>query len=87
MINITAKKKWEYSSAANIYSTPAVMNDKIVFGNQNGEIVCLSLQKNEKPNGISNRGAIYSSPAFSDGAVVIGSADAIFTVYMQKTGH
>jgi len=47
-------------------------------------IVCLSLQKNEKPNEISNRGAIFHHHAFSDGAVVIGNlADAILCLHAK----
>lgn len=45
------KPKWIYASEANVISTPAVINRQVVFGNQQGKFVALSLNKG-KLNGL-----------------------------------
>lgn len=66
---------WKYSSAANIISTPAVINDLVVVGNQDGELIALSLQDGKEQWVFKTKGAIFSSPAIADDKIVFGSAD------------
>ena len=76
------KAKWTFSSDANVISTPAVTNDLVVFGNQQGIVTALSL-KNGKPQWtFKTGGSIYSSPAVRQnlpagqaGKIVFGSAN------------
>jgi len=69
------KAKWTFSADANVISTPAVINDLVVFGNQQGTVTALSL-KNGKPQWtFKTGGSIYSSPAVWDNKIVFGSAD------------
>ena len=69
------KAKWTFSSDANVISTPAVMNDLVVFGNQQGTITALSLKNGSVKWIFKIRGSIYSSPAFSENKIIFGSAD------------
>ncbi len=70
-----AKAKWTFSSDANVISTPAVTNDLVVFGNQQGIVTALSL-KNGKPQWtFKTGGSIYSSPAVRQNKIVFGSAN------------
>jgi outer membrane protein assembly factor BamB/calcineurin-like phosphoesterase family protein len=69
------KEKWKFSSDANIISTPAVDNDNVIAGNQNGKIVCLSLENGKQKWFYQTGGAIFSSPAVAKGYVVFGSCD------------
>jgi len=70
-----AKAKWTFSSDANVISTPAVINDLVVFGNQQGTVTALSL-KNGKPKWtFKTGGSIYSSPAVEQNKIIFGSAD------------
>ncbi|MEO6547912.1 MAG: PQQ-binding-like beta-propeller repeat protein [Ferruginibacter sp.] len=66
------KAQWKYSSGANIISTPAVTNDRIIVGNQNGEVVCFALKDGKQKWSFSTGAAIFSSPAVSQGKVVLG---------------
>jgi len=69
------KAKWTFSSDANVISTPAVTNDLVVFGNQQGIVTALSL-KNGKPQWtFKTGGSIYSSPAVRQNKIVFGSAN------------
>ena len=67
--------KWVYSSTANVISTPAVVNDLVVFGNQNGLVEALSLINGKRKWRFQTAGPIFSSPAFSKNKIVFGSAD------------
>ncbi len=71
----TVKSKWIYTSDANVISTPVIVNDIAVFGNQLGVVQAISM-KNGKPKwSYPTKGAIYSSPAATKDRIVIGSAD------------
>jgi outer membrane protein assembly factor BamB len=78
-----AKEKWKFSSDANVISTPAVDDDIVVFGNQNGKIVALSLKDGKQKWSYKTRGPIFSSPAISNKKIVLGSADGF--VYCLNT--
>lgn len=79
--NIT--EKWKYASAANVISTPAVLNDLVVFGNSIGEVEALSFQSGKKIWSFKTKGSIYSSPAVSGDRFVLGSADS--NIYCLNT--
>jgi outer membrane protein assembly factor BamB/predicted MPP superfamily phosphohydrolase len=69
------KAKWIYSSDANVISTPAVINDLVVFGNQQGKFAAISLANGSLRWSYQTGGSIYSSPAISKDKIVFGSAD------------
>lgn len=75
---------WMYNSTANIISTPAVANDLVVFGNQNGLVEALSLKDGKRKWRFQTSGPIFSSPAFSSGNVVLGSADGFIYCLSDK---
>ena len=77
-----AKAKWTFSSDANVISTPAVTNDLVVFGNQQGIVTALSLKNGKQKWTFKTGGSIYSSPAVRQnlpagqaGKIVFGSAN------------
>ncbi|HUS03452.1 MAG TPA: PQQ-binding-like beta-propeller repeat protein, partial [Chitinophagaceae bacterium] len=69
------KTKWNYSSEANVISTPAIVNDLVVFGNQQGTVTALSLKNGKEKWSYKTNGSIYSSPAVHKEKIVFGSAD------------
>ncbi len=69
------KAKWTFSSDANVISTPAIINDLVVFGNQSGIVTALSLETGKQKWTFKTGGPIYSSPAVWDNKIVFGSAD------------
>ena len=70
-----AKAKWTFSSDANVISTPAVTNDLVVFGNQQGIVTALSLKNGKLQWTFKTGGSIYSSPAVRQNKIVFGSAN------------
>jgi outer membrane protein assembly factor BamB/predicted phosphodiesterase len=71
----SVKAKWVFSSDANVISTPAVSNNLVVVGNQNGVVMALSLKDGKKKWAYKTHGAVFSSPAVRAGKVVLGSGD------------
>lgn len=70
------KAVWTYQSAANVISTPAVVNgDFVVFGNQNGLVEARDLETGKKRWAYQTGGPIFSSPAVMGGDIVFGAAD------------
>jgi outer membrane protein assembly factor BamB/predicted phosphodiesterase len=69
------KKKWLYSSAANVISTPATINNLVVFGNSLGEVEALSYSTGKLQWKYNTGGSIFSSPAVSGNKLVVGSGD------------
>ena len=69
------KKAWEFSSDANIISTPAADGNKVFVGNQNGVMTCFSMNDGKPIWNYKTGGAIFSSPAVANGIVVFGSGD------------
>jgi outer membrane protein assembly factor BamB/calcineurin-like phosphoesterase family protein len=69
------KPVWTHSSSANVISTPAVVNNEVVFGNQNGIIEALDLNTGKRNWSFKTNGPIFSSPDFANNKIVVGSAD------------
>lgn len=70
------KAVWTYNSAANVISTPAVVQDKlVVFGNQNGLMEALDLGTGKRKWTFQTGGPVFSSPAAEGNRIVAGSAD------------
>lgn len=69
------KKSWEFSSDANIISTPAVAEDKVFAGNQNGVMTCFALSDGKPLWKYKTGGSVFSSPAVAGGKLVFGSGD------------
>jgi len=76
--------KWIYSSSANVISTPAVFNDLVVFGNQNGLVEALSIKDGKRKWSFQTGGPVFSSPAYSLSKIVLGSADGIIYCLNDK---
>ncbi|NTS42824.1 PQQ-binding-like beta-propeller repeat protein [Flavisolibacter sp. BT320] len=82
------KAAWTYASAANVISTPAVVGNQVVFGNQNGVIEALDLVSGKPRWRFQTGGPIFSSPAFATAngntKIVLGSADSNVYCLDQK---
>lgn len=82
--NKVINTRWSYQSAANVISTPAVAGKLVVFGNQNGLIEALSINKGKRKWKFQAGGPIFSSPAVSGDRIVLGSADQHIYCLDQK---
>ncbi len=78
------KIKWAYAAEANVISTPAVSNGLVIFGNQQGKMVALSLGNGKIKWSYQTGAAIYSSPAIAANKIVFGSSDGY--VYCLNIG-
>jgi outer membrane protein assembly factor BamB/predicted phosphodiesterase len=80
------KPAWTYAADANVISTPAVSKDLVIFGNQDGEILALSLSDGKKKWSFKSDGSIFSSPAIQGDRVVLGSGDGYVYCLNVKSG-
>ncbi|MFL5773757.1 MAG: PQQ-binding-like beta-propeller repeat protein [Flavisolibacter sp.] len=67
--------QWTYQSSANVISTPGVINDLVVFGNQSGMVEAVDIHTGKRKWTYSTGGPIFSSPAVSNGFIILGSSD------------
>ncbi|HEX7845674.1 MAG TPA: PQQ-binding-like beta-propeller repeat protein [Chitinophagaceae bacterium] len=81
------KAIWSYASDANIISTPAVSDNKVFVGNQNGVMTCFSLKDGKPLWTFKTGGAIFSSPAVAKGLLIFGSGDGYVYALDIKTGR
>jgi outer membrane protein assembly factor BamB/predicted phosphodiesterase len=75
--------RWSVSDEANIISTPALANDRVIVGNQLGSVNGYDYSTGKKKWSFQTAGAVFSSPAVSGNRVVLGSADS--TIYCLDT--
>ena len=68
------KKVWEYHSDANVISTPAQLDGKIIFGNSTGRIEAISGKTGEPLWHYQTQGGIFSSPAAYKKTIILGSS-------------
>ena len=90
------QKKWEYHSDANVISTPAYVDGKVIFGNSTGKVQALSAETGNVIWSYNTEGGIFSSPAIFKKSVIMGSGDGhIYSFgvasgklnWKAKTGH
>lgn len=82
----SVKPRWTFSSAANVISTPAVAEELVIFGNQQGKVDALSLKNGKRKWSFETGASIFSSPAVAEGKVVFGSADGNIYCLRAKNG-
>lgn len=80
------EKLWEYHSDANVISTPAVNNGKVIFGNSTGLVEALSEETGKRIWSFETEGGIFSSPASFKNDVIFGSGDGNIYSLNSKNG-
>ena len=79
----SGERYWYYDAESNIGSTPAVQDEKLVFGTLNGMIHCLNATTSEKIWENTTIGAIVASPTIYDGNLYIGSTSGIYCLELD----
>ncbi len=74
--NKAAGIRWSVSDEANIISTPALANNRVIAGNQLGRINGYDYSTGKRKWSFQTGGAVFSSPAVSNNRVIMGSADS-----------
>lgn len=81
------KKRWSSHSDANVISTPAHKDGKVIFGNAVGKIEALDKNTGEVIWSFETDGGIFSSPVISYDLVIMGSGDGNVYALEHATGN
>ncbi|GHT10066.1 serine/threonine protein kinase [Bacteroidia bacterium] len=71
----SVREKWLQQTGVGIYSSPAVYQNKVYVGNDEGALTCYSLKDGKKIWSFQSGKRIVGTPAVDAGVVVFGSAD------------
>lgn len=81
---------WTYQTEGHVSSSPAVVNDKVYVGSDDGYVYCLNATSITSDGELVWRyqtgGAVSSSPAVVDGQVFVGSDDGCIYCLNATTG-
>jgi len=80
------KVKWQFHTAAQIVSSPAVSGDTVYFGSNDHRLYAVDLRSGEKKWEFKTEGRVASSPAVSSGLVYFLSYDSNFYALDAATG-
>jgi outer membrane protein assembly factor BamB/exopolysaccharide biosynthesis protein/Icc-related predicted phosphoesterase len=81
------KVKWQIETGGIITNTAAVENNKVIAGNENGEVYCLNAETGEIIWKYQTRNSVYSTPAIENGKVIFGSCDSSIYCLNIATGQ
>jgi outer membrane protein assembly factor BamB/exopolysaccharide biosynthesis protein/Icc-related predicted phosphoesterase len=70
------KIKWKLETGGIITNTAAVDGNRVIAGNETGEVYCINLQDGKIIWKYKARNAVYSTPAIEGNNVVFGSCDS-----------
>ncbi|HYE55625.1 MAG TPA: PQQ-binding-like beta-propeller repeat protein [Chitinophagaceae bacterium] len=77
---------WTVRSNANVISTPAVAENLVIAGNQQGVVEAFHIKNGKKQWQFKTGASIFSSPAVSGNKIVLGSADGFVYCLRAKNG-
>ncbi len=77
---------WTFKAAGPVKSSPAIVQDRVFIGSDDGNLYALSLADGKKVWSFKTGGEIESSPLVLEGKVFVGSSDAFLYVVEAATG-
>jgi outer membrane protein assembly factor BamB len=75
---------WTFKAAGPVKSSPAIVQDRVFIGSDDGNLYALTLADGKKVWAFKTAGGIESSPLVLEGKVFVGSSDAF--LYALETG-
>ena len=66
---------WSFGTGANVFSSPAIVNDRVYVGATNGKVYCLNAENGASMWSYSTGDDVLSSPAIAYDKVYVGSRD------------
>jgi len=78
--------EWSVRLPGKIFSTPAIMDNKVVLGCCDGCIYCLNLRNGKQIWSVMCGKSVLGSPTIFDGNVFIGASDGVFRAVRLKDG-
>jgi len=83
--NLTAPL-WNYSTGGSIYSSPAIVDNRVYVGSKDGYLYCLNASTGQKIWRHPTGSEVNSSPTISGGRAYFGSDDGWFYCLDAETG-
>jgi outer membrane protein assembly factor BamB len=80
------KPVWLVQTGAGIYSSPAILGDRVYVGDDTGGFTCYELKDGKKRWSFKANRRIVGTPAVGEGVVVFGSADKNIYGLNAQTG-
>lgn len=74
-VPISPKKRFAFSTAGEVLSSPVILRDRLYFGSRDRYIYCLDASYGEVIWKYETKGAVTSSPALMENSLYIGSCD------------
>jgi hypothetical protein len=71
----TGKEKWRFSATETVWSSPAIADSLVYFGDGGGSFFALDHRNGKEKWRFKTKDRIFSSPVVDDGVVYIGSDD------------
>lgn len=71
----TGKEKWRFNATETVWSSPAICDSLVYFGDGGGHVFALDNRKGTEISRFKTKDRIFSSPMVSAGVVYIGSDD------------
>ena len=85
--NSLAKVVWEYEDHGDIGAGISTDGKSMFTGNTVGEVYALDLKSGQKKWSFKTGGKVYSTPAYHNGVVIVGSSDHYIYGLNAKTGE
>lgn len=82
---LNGKKEWIFNSGGRIFSTPAISDNRIIFGSTTGKVYCINKAGKELWTFTSER-PVVSSPLIKGNRVFVGFSDGTFRCLDMQTG-
>ena len=77
----TGEQQWKYDTFAAIWGSPLVVDDKVLIGDEDGDVAVLKAGKQLELLFEVNMGsAVYTTPVFDDGVLYIASRNRLFAI-------
>lgn len=80
------KQLWSFNAGSKVFSTPAIHEEKLVFGATDGTIFCLDKESGKLLWKRSAKKSVLGSPTIKNNLVYIGASDNIFRALDVNTG-
>ncbi len=84
---LTTFPEWTFATDGPITSSPSVVDGKVYFGSQDGNIYCVDAYNGNEIWTYATSHRVYSSPAVADGRVFTGADDGYIHALDADTGE
>jgi outer membrane protein assembly factor BamB/predicted phosphohydrolase len=81
------KIRWSVQTGYTIASTPAVWQDRIMFGDASGMVRCLSVNTGRELWRFKTGASVYATPGVAEGKFVVGSGDRNIYCLDERSGR